>query len=136
MTPERELHFIRLKLKAVEEENDILRESLRQLSDSLKPGDLYTPIEWGLTVTEEQLLLFMLHNTRLLSTTNFMTAVDLYLSNDREIPDPKVLHVNIHRIRKKLDDVGFGDCVKNVHGRGYAIEKSNCALILSRLLGG
>ncbi len=43
------------------------------------------------------------------------------LWNDESFVDDNTLTVNVNRLRKKLDEIGMGDCIKTVKGEGYRL---------------
>lgn len=44
-----------------------------------------------------------------------------YLWDDESFVDENTLTVNVNRLRKKLSEVGMGDCIKTLKGEGYRL---------------
>ncbi len=123
MTPEQEVNFLRRKLIVVEEENDELREELRQRKDAAISKGLVIPVEWELSPIENMFLAYMLTHSNPLSYSNYAYVIPSYTTSPEGPPQKKILNVYVHKIRKKLGKLGFPDCVTTVYGVGYRIPK-------------
>lgn len=57
------------------------------------------------------------------SSGNLVTRSRLMQSlwDDESFVDDNTLTVNVNRLRKKLDEIGLGDCIKTVKGEGYRL---------------
>lgn len=101
---------------ALREENDELRERLRQLTEQLASTKFLLPRELGLTPTEETLFRHLL--TRDVATRR--SAMTILYSDRGEEPSENNIDIHIMRLRRKLGSQGV--VITNVWGRGWRIE--------------
>lgn len=108
----------------LQEENDELREKVRQLEELLAAGVLRIPREFGLTGTEETILGVLLSH-EMGTVDQFLHA--LYYGRGDDSPGGNIVNVYICRLRKKLGEYGIE--IKTVWGRGYSLTKDSKAII-------
>lgn len=106
------------RLEIVEEENEDLRERIRQLEGALgATAALNAPVEWRLTAREATV--FGVIASRELATKEAIMAA-LYHNLGKEEAEIKIVDVFICKIRKKL--APFGIVVETVWGQGYRLS--------------
>lgn len=108
---------------AMEEENDILRERVRQLEKMLGISH-DVPLLFALTGREGMLFnLLMSH-----PIVSKEAALDhMYFDRPNDMPELKIIDVFICKIRKKL--LPFGVAIDTVWGRGYSMSGASKALV-------
>lgn len=104
------------RVAALREENDELRERVRQLGEQLASTKFAFPRDLGLTPTQILILRHLL--TRDVITRN---SAMLLLYSDRAHDEPGLNNVDVHisRIRRKLRPAGIQ--IENVWGRGWRV---------------
>lgn len=105
------------KLEIVERENEILRERVLFLENLFIPK-LLVPVEWELSPSLIRVLEALLGSRGTLTKENY----DLLLYSDRhdgEIPDPKIVDVHVHKLRKAFKKVGVPIEIITLWGNGY-----------------
>ncbi|ACL61091.1 winged helix-turn-helix domain-containing protein [Methylobacterium nodulans] len=115
---------LRALRRALAEKEAELAELRRALT-----GSLTTPRAWGLTATEERLLLALRRGT-LMSRDALMTAV-YQLAEDE--PSEGVLDVMISKLRRKLARRAAGIHIETAWGRGWQLAPES-ARRLARIL--
>jgi len=100
----------------LEAENDRLRARISNLEEALGACFL-PPLEFGLTQQEARVFGVLLH--RELATKEALMAA-LYRDEARDEPDPKILDVYIHKLRKKLQP--YGIAIETVWGQGWRVS--------------
>lgn len=105
-----------IRLDDVREENETLRERIRQLETLLAPVVVLPP-EWGLSRNET--LIFRVLLGREMATKDQMMAI-LYGDRADEPPDPKILSVFIFKMRKKLKP--FDINIRTFWGSGAGLD--------------
>ena len=115
----------RRQVVALMEENQELREALRQMQEDLIP-QAFVPPEWHLSGRERDLLLALrggspnvVHRERLLTA--------LYGVLEQDMPDQKILDVFVCKLRRKLTVAESGVTIETVWGRGWRIDPENLA---------
>lgn len=104
------------------EQNDYLKEEVRQLRAMLAPAEFPIPREWGLTRCEAKLL------GSLYSSKDGFRAHDALLESCLNTEsDPNVIKVRISHIRRKLKPLGIE--IKTVWGEGYSLSEESKLLI-------
>ncbi len=101
------------------EENDLLRERVKQLESVLAPDVFVFPVKYRLTGSE-MVVVRRLMATEIASPQSIILA--LY-GNRADYPEPGIVNVWICKIRKKLKP--FGINIQNVWGQGYRLENRN-----------
>ncbi|WP_421581112.1 winged helix-turn-helix domain-containing protein [Shinella sp. M31] len=101
---------------ALREENDELRERLRQLTEQLASTQFLFPRELGLTPTEETLFRHLL--TRDVATRR--SSMTILYSDRGEEPGENNIDIHIMRLRRKIGPQGV--VITNVRGRGWRID--------------
>lgn len=86
------------KVKLLEEENDVLREQLRQLRLNDEDSFVYK-VCFGLTIHEAEIMVILMKN-EIISKARLMTQ--LYAMNPDEAPEIKIIDVFICNLRQKL----------------------------------
>lgn len=102
----------------LEDENDFLRERVRQLMKELGQPDVsLVPLEWGLTRTEQAVIEALI--AREFASKEFIMH---FLYNDRpdDPPEQKIIDVLVCKARAKL--APFGIKVETLWGRGYRLD--------------
>lgn len=80
---------------------------------------MYREQKLTLTKNEFRILQILLESSgKIVSRDTIITG----LWESDEFIDDNTLTVNISRLRKKLEDLGLGDCIKTKKGIGYIIE--------------
>ncbi|MGF6253808.1 helix-turn-helix domain-containing protein [Ensifer sp. LBL] len=100
----------------VTEENDVLRERIRQLEDVLMPSKFVFPPEWKLTPTEQRVL-------RCLATRELVSREAIRIAArgfEHEDSCEATSQVWVHKLRKKLRQRGVD--IQTIWGSGYRIE--------------
>ena len=111
------------RLEAIEDENDRLRERIRQL-EKVMGMDITLPLEWGLTGHER--MVFGVLMARSMATKDACMAA-LYRNVGKDEADPKIVDVFVCKMRKKLGP--FGVVIKTVWGAGYKLEPDIKAIV-------
>lgn len=101
---------------ALREENDELRERVRQLTEQLASTSFQFPPEARLTPTQSTITRHLL--TRDLITRESTNTL-LYSARASDEPLPNNIDVQISRIREKL--VPYGIQIENIYGKGWRI---------------
>lgn len=111
-------------IAALREENEILREQVRQHQEALAPTALL-PRAWRLTKTEERFLRAiravgpnLLHHERAMLTLYGMWE---------DMPEQKILDVMLCKIRRKLMHAQAQIRIETVWGRGWRMPPEACA---------
>jgi hypothetical protein len=107
------------EIVALREENDILRETVRQLREDLAPVVAF-PNVWKLTPQQTTVLSCIMAASPGVASFGRMLAA-LYWN--REVPDgaENLLNVLVFGIRKRLLAAGTDAGIQNVFGRGYTM---------------
>lgn len=108
-------------VERLEEENDILRERVRQLEKRLGESATEIPIELCLSPHESAMLAHMM-GRKMCSKNDLMAALYGNLP-DVDEPEIKIVDVFICKIRKKLKP--FQIEIKTVWGRGFALPAAS-----------
>lgn len=114
------------RIEALETENDVLRERVRQLEEQLGMGPTpRMPVEWALTVIEAEYLSSLLK-------AGFCTKEALLRhhargANKDDLPEIKIVDVMVCKLRKKLRP--YGVHISTLWGRGYALEPDQATLV-------
>lgn len=111
------LLHIEALFKRIEKNSPRLR--YRHIQLNLEKGTIETENE-EITLSKNELMIF----TYLLKNQGkIVTREDImnYLWDTEEFIDDNTLTVNINRLRKRLLDVGLGDCIKTRRGQGYIL---------------
>jgi len=103
-----------LEIARLRNENEDLREQVRQLKAVLAP-EIEVPLEWGLSASERTIVQTLIARP---VATRQMIWKSLYdgMKDDR---DPKVIDVFMCKIRHKLRPAGI--VISTVWGRGWAL---------------
>lgn len=106
-------------IAALREENDILRETVRQLREDLAPRMAF-PKAWKLSPHQSAVLSCIMAASPHVATRGRILSA---LYGDREAPDcaDKLLNVMVHEIRKRLRAAGAEAGIRNIFGRGYVM---------------
>jgi len=113
-------------IEHLQEENDILREQVRQLQDQIASTTTPMPIEFCLTPAEDKVLRYLLgregvcHRERIFDFCN----------SDRlnaDLPDIKIIDVYICKIRKKIEP--FGVQIVTHFGFGFSLPHQSKEII-------
>ena len=111
------LLHIEALFKRIEKNSPRLR--YRHIQLNLEKGTVETENE-EITLSKNELMIF----TYLLKNQGkIVTREDImnYLWDTEEFIDDNTLTVNINRLRKRLLDVGLGDCIETRRGQGYIL---------------
>ena len=111
------LLHIEALFKRIEKNSPRLR--YRHIQLNLEKGTIETENE-EITLSKNELMIF----TYLLKNQGkTVTREDImnYLWDTEEFIDDNTLTVNINRLRKRLLDVGLGDCIETRRGQGYIL---------------
>ncbi len=103
--------------RQLREENEMLRERVRQLESELVPAHFSFPVKYRLTGSEA-VVLRRLMATEVASPRSIILA--LYSDRSEDYPEPSIVNVWICKIRKKLRP--FGISIQNIWGEGYRLE--------------
>jgi len=110
---------------ALREENDALREEIRQLKEALAPTAILSRA-WRLSKMEERLLRAiravgpnLLHHER---------AMLILYGMWEDMPEQKILDVMICHIRRKLMHAQAQIRIETVWGRGWRMTPESCAM--------
>lgn len=113
------------RLSTLRDENEVLREQVRQLQEALAPRALL-PKAWRLTGKQETLLRALravgphvLHHERAM-----LALYDMW----KDAPDQKILDVMICHIRRKLMEAQAQIRIETVWGRGWRMTPESCAM--------
>ena len=117
---------LKAKCIALQAENERLEARVIMLEDALYGGEPEYPRGWKLTRQEARFLSVLL--TRPGVATREMFYASLYQQRD-DTPDPKIIDVLIHYLRRKL--APFGLEIETVWGRGYRIVDQAAAKSLA-----
>lgn len=98
------------------EENELLREQVRQLEDLLAPQTIFPPEGCRLTATELKIYRHM-KSGRIVSTETLITILSMRATWD--ILGVDNVRVHIYRMRRKL--AAFGETIRNDFGHGYQL---------------
>lgn len=101
---------------ALREENDELREHIRQLTEQLASTKFAFPRDLGLTPTQEVVLRHLLTRDVI---TRRSTMLLLYSDRADDVLGENNIDVHISRIRQKLGPSGIQ--IENVWGRGWRV---------------
>ena len=111
-------------LRALRDENEELREQVRQLREALAPTAML-PRQWRLSPTQERLLRALravgkdtLHRERAFHA--------LYASWD-DMPEMASLDALVSKLRRRLREAGAPIEIKAVWGRGWRLTPEGCA---------
>lgn len=106
-------------IAAMREENDILRETVRQLREDLAPRMAF-PRAWRLSPHQSAALSCIMAASPHVATRGRILSA---LYGDREAPDcaDKLLNVMVYEIRKRLRAAGAEAGIRNIFGRGYVM---------------
>lgn len=108
-------------MQALREENEELRERIRQLEAALHPK-LSVPAEWGLAPAEGRI--FRLLVDREMATYEALCIAARHLEN-RDVASNLAAQVHIARIRRKL--LPFPVRILNIWGVGYRMHPDDRA---------
>lgn len=111
------LLHIEALFKRIEKNSPRLR--YRHIQLNLEKGTIETENE-EITLSKNELMIF----TYLLKNQGkIVTREDImnYLWDTEEFIDDNTLTVNINRLRRRLLDVGLGDCIETRRGQGYIL---------------
>lgn len=113
------------RLNALRDENETLREQIRQYQEALAPRALL-PKSWRLTGKQETLLRALravgpnvLHHERAM-----LALYDMW----EDAPDQKILDIMICHIRRKLMEAQAQIRIETVWGRGWRMTPESCAM--------
>ncbi len=116
-------------IRRLREENEALREEVRQLRKALRP-EIHFPLSWGLSPQEQALLSALrVSSPRLLTLDRAMTA--LYATDDP--PATRFVRILLSRLRRKLANTGLNVTIENTYCRGCRLAPEGCALIDSAI---
>lgn len=104
-------------VQQLRDENDRLRERIRQLTDDLAPA-VDVPIEYGLTATEARLFAHLTTRTRATKRGLYAAA---YAHLTDEWPDESTVESHLSRLRRKV--APFGWQLRSERFAGYWIER-------------
>ncbi len=108
---------------AVEEENDMLRERVRQLEELLWIS-VEVPLLFGLSGKEGGLLNLLMSRPLL---TKEQALDCLYFDRPNDTPELKIINVFICKLRRKLSK--FGVTIDTAWGRGYSMSGESKAKV-------
>lgn len=111
------LLHIEALFKRIEKNSPRLR--YRHIELNLEKGTIEAGTE-EIILSKNELMIFsyLLKNQgKIVTRENIMN----YLWNTEEFIDDNTLTVNINRLRKRLLDVGLGDCIETRRGQGYIL---------------
>lgn len=111
---------------SLREENDMLREQVRQMHALLQPP-LTFPFEWGLTLAEARILQCLVGAP---DGRRSRDAIHVAASGQDPLSSPKVIEVRICKLRQKLAPLGFK--ISTLHGFGYRLDPAARAHILKK----
>ncbi|MDE2577925.1 MAG: helix-turn-helix domain-containing protein [Hyphomicrobiales bacterium] len=114
---------IAARLEVVENENEILRERIRQLEHALFTSEISIPFEWKLTASEYRVFAFLL--TKQVATKEALMSAMYTFRPDSEEPDAKIIDVFICKMRKKLKP--FDVEIRTHWGSGYSVDDATRA---------
>ncbi|GJE77202.1 winged helix-turn-helix domain-containing protein [Methylorubrum suomiense] len=101
------------------EENETLREEVRQLREQLEPS-IQFPRTWRLTQSESRILCALYAaKTRIVTRES---AVIASTNREDDLPDLQILSVSVSRIRTKLRRVGLTSVIETAWGIGYHLS--------------
>lgn len=101
------------------EENETLREEVRQLREQLEPP-IQFPRTWRLTQSETRILRALYAaKTRIVTRES---AVIASTNREDDLPDLQILSVSVSRIRTKLRRVGLASVIETAWGIGYHLS--------------
>lgn len=103
-----------LRIAALEEDNERLRERVQTLEDALGITPFLTPVEWRLTGSETRLFGHLLARD-VATKASIMSA--LYEPGVNDEPEIKIVDVFVCKLRKKL--APFGIEIATLWGMGY-----------------
>lgn len=118
------------RLRTLAEENEILRERLRQLQDVLVP-EYRMPRQWHLSRLEDRLLRALLKASGSLLTREAALAA-LYPDPD-EYPDFKSFDVYVCKLRRKFRRAGAPVVIETFIGEGYRLTAPSVAFITAAI---
>ncbi|HIT21641.1 MAG TPA: winged helix-turn-helix transcriptional regulator [Candidatus Scybalousia intestinigallinarum] len=100
-------------------EKNSARLRYRHIQLNLEKGTIETGTE-EITLSKNELMIF---SYLLKNQGKIVTREDImnYLWDTQEFIDDNTLTVNINRLRKRLADVGLGDCIETRRGQGYIL---------------
>lgn len=115
------------RIAALENENDELRERVRQLEiEVFGAGTWHCPVEFRLTPSEQKILTALVARER-------CSKEFLHLSTAKPGEHPeaalKIIDVWVCRIRKKIEPFGLG--IQTLWGTGYTLSDADRACLLS-----
>lgn len=115
--------MVRDAVAALREENDELRERVRQLGEELASSRFSFPWELGLTRTQTLILNHLLTRDTI---TRRSTNLVLYSDRGGTEPSDHTIVVQISHIRRKLRPIGIE--IATVHGSGWRmVDRENVA---------
>ncbi len=111
------LLHIEALFKRIEKNSSRLR--YRHIELNLEKGTIEAGTE-EIILSKNELMIF---SYLLKNQGKIVTREDImnYLWNTEEFIDDNTLTVNINRLRKRLLDVGLGDCIETRRGQGYIL---------------
>ncbi len=111
------LLHIEALFKRIEKNSPRLR--YRHIQLNLEKGTIETENE-EITLSKNELMIFTYLSK---NQGKIVTREDImnYLWDTEEFIDDNTLTVNINRLRKRLLDVGLGDCIETRRGQGYIL---------------
>lgn len=113
---EQRIRELEARIKVLEDENEELREKVRQLEEQQR-GTRPMPLEFGLTGSEERMLAILLSRDGAVTKETFLNLMYGGLPDDE--PELKIIDVFICKLRKKLKP--FDIEVTTIWGRGYIL---------------
>ena len=118
------------RLRTLSEENDILRERLRQLQDVLVP-EYRMPRRWQLSRLEDRLLRALLKSGASLLSREAAFAA-LYPDPDED-PDVNSFDVYVCKLRRKFRKVEAPVVIETFIGEGYRLTAASVAYITAAI---
>jgi len=106
----------------ISEENEVLRERIRQLEKVLMPPSLIFPLDWRLTPTEQRVLRCLASREMVSKEAIVMAARGFEHEDSCEATS----QVWVHKLRKKLRQRGVA--IESIYGTGYRIENRQAFL--------
>lgn len=118
------------RLRTLAEENEILRERVRQLQDMLVP-EYRMPRQWRLSPLEDRLLRALLKASASLLSREAAFAA-LYPDPDT-YPDFKSFDVYVFKLRRKFRRAGAPVVIETFIGEGYRLTAPSVAYITAAI---
>lgn len=114
------------RVAALTEQNETLREEVRQLRELLSPPIL-PPLSWGLTRSETRLLSALrAAGPRVLSRERAIAAI---CDRFDDLPGPKLIDAHVSRIRTKLRRAGQSIRIQAIYYEGYRLTPESLAAL-------